>query len=37
MFSQNFDFNKLSKLSHACGDLLVPGSYCGVYKIPEGA
>jgi len=28
-FSQNFDFYKLSKLSHACGDLLVPGSYCG--------
>lgn len=28
-FLENFDVNKLAKLSHACGDLLVPGSYCG--------
>ncbi|XP_010490205.1 PREDICTED: uncharacterized protein LOC104767943 [Camelina sativa] len=35
LFLKNFDVNKLSKLSHACGDLLVPGSYCGIYKVPK--
>ncbi|EOA31869.1 hypothetical protein CARUB_v10015097mg [Capsella rubella] len=35
-FLEEFDVKKLIKLSHACGDLLVPGSYCGVYKVPGG-
>lgn len=28
-FSQNYDTNKLPRLSQACGDLLAPGSNCG--------
>ncbi|KAG7583107.1 Bifunctional inhibitor/plant lipid transfer protein/seed storage helical domain [Arabidopsis suecica] len=36
-FLQVFDVTKIGKLSHACGDLLVPGSYCGLYKVPGGA
>ncbi|CAL9222048.1 unnamed protein product [Arabidopsis halleri] len=31
-FLEVFDVEKLPKLSHACGDLLVPGSYCGCYE-----
>ncbi|CAA7012959.1 unnamed protein product [Microthlaspi erraticum] len=33
---QYYDANKLLKLSQACGNLLAPGSYCGVYKVPGG-
>ncbi|XP_006299901.2 uncharacterized protein LOC17892719 [Capsella rubella] len=36
-FIQVFDVQKLNKLSHACGNLLIPGSYCGLYKVPGGA
>ncbi|CAF2153217.1 hypothetical protein BRARA_A02623 [Brassica rapa] len=36
LFSALFDQNKLFKISHACGDLLVPGSYCGIFKVPGG-
>ncbi|XP_010488443.1 PREDICTED: uncharacterized protein LOC104766284 [Camelina sativa] len=35
--AEQIDVKKLSLLSQACGDLLVPGSYCGVYKVPGGA
>ncbi|ESQ39747.1 hypothetical protein EUTSA_v10001126mg [Eutrema salsugineum] len=37
VFLQNYDVNRLPKLSHACGDILVPGSYCGIYKVPGDA
>lgn len=29
VFYQYFDVNKLPQLSRACGNILIPGSYCG--------